>query len=209
MKRSADRGFLLFGAEQGDVTTSELIPPTAGEEETPDAGEEQSGTRERFRELIEGEYKEAFTEYFNEIFAKRFKQQKGEKEELSLLRAVAEAARARYGVEELAALPSAIRADTEEHAPTEQTAEKNRTSVQEGSEPLDVLIRREVEQAIAQTKAQTERAVLAGIGACGLRPTENALSIYAFTPKGERIHLTRAERAAVAARAAKGEKITF
>lgn len=157
---------------------------------------------------MEGEFKEEFTAYFNETFNRRFKEQKGLMEELRLARAVVDAAKARYGTERIEKLPDVIRADIAETAPTEATPVSRDPAGQE-RETLDVRIREEVAKAVASARVETERAVMETIRARGMRPSENALSAHQSGRGGELSHLTRAERAEVALRAAKGERITF
>lgn len=157
---------------------------------------------------MEGEFKEEFTAYFNETFNRRFKEQKGLMEELRLARAVVDAAKARYGTEEIGKLPDVIRADIADTASAEATA-VSRDSAGREEETLDVRVREEVAKAVASARLQTERAVMETIRARGLRPAENALSAFSSGSRGKMSHLTRAERAEVAMRAAKGEHITF
>lgn len=211
MKRFANPGLFLFGEPQRDEETGtpDPVPPAqTGETGTSDAGKNKEETRKRFRDLMEGEFKEEFTAYFNETFNRRFKEQKGIMEELALARAVVEAAKARYGTDSVEQLPGAIRADIAVTAPTEAKAVSREADTAE-RETLDVRIREEVAKAVASARAETERAVMETIRARGLRPTENALSALPSGRGSERSHLTRAERAEVALRAAKGEHITF
>lgn len=187
----------------------DAVPPEqAGDVDASDAGKNREETRKRFRDLMEGEFKEEFTAYFNETFNRRFKEQKGVMEELRLARAVVEAARARYGVETVEQLPKVILADTARTSPIEEKATSREADPAE-LETLDVRIQEEVEKAVACARAQTERAVMETIRARGLRPSENALSALPSGRGSESSHLTRAERAEVALRAAKGERITF
>lgn len=238
MKQFADLpGLRLFGSSTGDgETPPEIIPPAregalapTGEEEASDAGKNRTETRQKFRALMEGEYKQEFTAYFNEVFAKRFKEQKGLLEELRLARNVVDAAAARYGVSDVGKLPDAIRADSAEKAPTAATAEEPTeetrvamseettatamseptaaTGKPESEEELDRRIREAVERAVETTRAETERALTETILARGIRPAENALSPLDSVSRTGVSRLTRAERAAVALRAAKGERI--
>ncbi len=236
MKQSADLpGLRLFGSSTGDgETPPEIIPPAnegatapAGEEAASDAGKNRSEARQKFRALMEGEYKQEFTAYFNEVFAKRFKEQKGLLEELNLARAVVDAAAARYGVSEVGKLPDAIRADSAVTASTEATAKEPTeettvtepvaapanaavpaaTEKTESAAELDRRIRETVERAVADARAETERALTETILARGIRPAENALSPLDSGSRTGVSRLTRAERAAVALRAAQGERI--
>lgn len=229
MKKVADlRGLRLFGSPTGDERSiPEVIPPEkngaiapSGEEEASAAGKKETETRQKFRALMEGEYKKEFTAYFNEVFAKRFKEQKGQEEELRLARTVVEAVAKRYGVSEVGQLLNAIRADSAESAPTaaaterptENSGEKPaaETAVKADTEPggmLDKRIREAVEKAVADARAKTERELTQTFLARGIRPAENALSAFPSAAHTGASRLTRAERAAVALRAAKGERI--
>ena len=230
MKKVADlRGLRLFGSPTGDEETiPEVIPPEksgavapSGEEEASAAGKNESETRQKFRALMEGEYKKEFTAYFNEVFAKRFKEQKGQEEELRLARTVVEAAAKRYGVSEVGQLLNAIRADSAASAPTAAATERpTETSGEKpaaetavkvaDAEPggmLDKRIREAVEKAVADARAETERELTQTFLARGIRPAENALSALPSAAHTGASRLTRAERAAVALRAAKGERI--
>ena len=229
MKKVADlRGLRLFGSPTGDEKPiPEVIPPEgngaaapSGEEEASAAGKNETETRQKFRALMEGEYKKEFTAYFNEVFAKRFKEQKGQEEELRLARTVVEAAAKRYGVSEVGQLLNAIRADSAVSAPTEAATERPTENsggkpaagpaVKAEAEPggmLDKRIREAVEKAVADARAKTERELTQTFLARGIRPAENALSALPSAAHTGASRLTRAERAAVALRAAKGERI--
>ena len=230
MKKVADlRGVRLFGGPTGDeVSFPEVIPPEkngaaapSGEEEASAAGKNESETRQKFRALMEGEYKKEFTAYFNEVFAKRFKEQKGLEEELRLARTVVETAAKRYGVSEVGELLNAIRADSAVSAPTaaateqptKKPGEKNagetavKTADAEPDGMLDRRIREAVEKAAADARAKAERELTQTFLARGIRPAENALSVLPSAAHTGASRLTRAERAAVALRAAKGERI--
>ena len=81
------------------------------------------------------------------------------------------------------------------------------TGKHESGEELDRRIREAVERAVTATRAETERALTETILARGIRPAENALSSLDSISRTGVSRLTRAERAAVALRAAKGERI--
>ena len=174
-----------------------------------DAGEPQTKeTREeRFRELMEGEYKDLFTAYFQETFNRRFKQQKGMKEELLRAREVVEAAAARFGIQDVGELAAAIRAEQERYEASME-AEAPPTSPPEGEhDDVQAMIERAVADAVARAREETERAVLDSIRARGMRPTENALTPGISHRGGGAARLSRAERAEMAQRAARGERI--
>ena len=69
----------------------------------------------------------------------------------------------------------------------------------------------EIKARVAETAAKNmERQVVAGIRAKGVRPAENGTAAQSgFTVKGDVSKLTRKDRAEIARRAARGEKITF
>ena len=69
----------------------------------------------------------------------------------------------------------------------------------------------EIKARVAETAAKNmERQVVAGSRAKGVRPAENGTAAQSgFTVKGDVSKLTRKDRAEIARRAARGEKITF
>lgn len=172
----------------GTIDTGEM------KDEASAAGESshQESRRERFRALMEGEYKDLFTAYFQETFNRRFKEQKGKMEELERYRAVVEAAASTYGTTDTEALILAI-------------GENNPETVREKA-ALEAEER--LHAAVEAAKREAGLAVLSSIRARGLRPTENGttpgLSIR-FDNAAKA--LSRAERAEMARRASKGEKI--
>ena len=176
-----------------------------------DAGElKTKETREeRFRNLMEGEYKDLFTAYFQETFNRRFKLQKGMEEELLRAREVVNAAAARFGTKNEEELAAAIRTEQERYeAPRE--AESAPTSPRKReNDDVQARIERAVADAVKKAREETERAVLDGIRARGMRPTENALTPGISHNGGSAARLSRAERAEMAARAARGERIEF
>jgi hypothetical protein len=194
----------LFGeGSEGGQEAPALTPQASGEEAIPAAGEEQSETREeRFRSMMEGEYKDLFQSFFQETFNRRFKEQKGMMEELSRARDVVSAAAERYGTRDETALCAAIRAEKEHTAPTEADAGEALSQV-----PTAKAVA--LEEAVERAREQTERAVTASIRARGLRPAENALTPGVSAGIRSVARLTRAERAEMARRAAHGEHIEF
>ena len=206
----------LFGeADLGDANAvSDLTQRTeneTGDKVTmaADAGEPQTdeARREHFRNLMEGEYKDLFTAYFQETFNRRFKLQKGMEEELRRAREVIDAAAVRFGTRNEGELVAAIRAEQERHeAPTEAEAAPTYKEKREDSD-VQAVIERAVADAVARAREETERAVLDGIRARGMRPTENALTPGISHHGGGAARLSRAERAEIAQRAARGERI--
>ena len=162
-----------------------------------DAGEQKNTLREEeFRALMEGEYKDLFTAYFQQTFNRRFKEYKQIKCELESSRAVLDAVRERFGDLAGDALLDAIRAEnTSKHAPTE--AEKSIPAAAVASD-----------EQIAAACAEAERRVLAHIRARGLRPAENAVCVQSACGEGVS-RMTREERAELAKRAERGEWIVL
>lgn len=177
--------------QTGDV--SKASDPAAGD------GEKEKRRSEEFRALMEGEYKDLFTAYFQETFNRRFKEQKEMKEQLSSARAVADAAARCFGVdgEELLL---ALR--------TEYERRNASTSTTKESQPDKEALERQLCTAIEKTRAETEKRLLASIRARGMRPTEGALGVSSGNAlRRDASQLSRAQRAEVARRAAKGERI--
>lgn len=208
------------GSDMGEV--SELPVGTQQAEESGEETKEASAAGEQtdkearaagFRKMMEGEYKDLFTAYFQETFNKRFKEQKGMEEELKNARRIVDAAAARFGVRDTAALCEALRAETEKTASAESAAQPAAPEKAEATAPTDEL-QRAIDQAVAgaveRARLETERAVMASIRARGARPTEAALAPGTGAPIGHGAsHLSRAQRAEMARRAAKGERIEF
>ena len=194
----------LFGEGlAGGTNEPELTQQATGEEAIPAAGEQNEETRkERFKGMMEGEYKDLFQAFFQETFNRRFKEQKGMMEELGRARDVVSAAAERYGTRDEAALCAAIRAETEKTAPAETAAEPASSHAVATAEVA-------IEMAVARAREETERAVTASIRARGLRPAENALAPGVGAGNRGVARLTRAERAEMARRAARGEHIEF
>lgn len=166
----------------------------------PDAEAQTAKEREeRFRALMEGEYKDLFTEYFQETFNRRFKEHKTIKGELERARAVVSAAEKRFGTREHGELLTAIRAEKSTTAPTE--------TVQEPSALTAAALPSMGEQ-LEAARAQARRELLDSIRARGMRPSESVLNDTSFAMDSVS-RLTRKEREELARRAARGEKITL
>lgn len=191
---------LFVGECEGENETSDHTPRTKEGDtgSASDAGKQISMSREEgFRALMEGEYKDLFTAYFQETFNRRFKEYKQIKSELESNRTVLSAVRERFGDLSGEELLNAIRAETGlKNAPTE--AEKPITD-----EPSAVF-----EKKIAKACAEAERRVLSHIRARGMRPTENAVHVQSACLAAP-TRMTREERAEVAKRVASGERIAF
>lgn len=190
----------LFGeAAEGDVTQMPVHAPQAeqtGENtQAPVAGGQEDTSREEaFRALMEGEYKDLFTAYFQETFNRRFKEHKGMKEELDRARAVMAAVAERYGTTDDAALLAAIRVEKEgKNAPTEVEIARSEA---------------EVNAQLEAARAEARQTLLDSIRARGMRPAEGALAA-APIERGGASQMTRAERAELARRAAMGEQVTL
>ena len=216
---------LFEGTAVGGKDTPELTPQAAKEAgeaitvaSVAGEQEEKKGREQAFRELMEGEYKDLFTAYFQETFNRRFKEQKGMMEELARVRTVFDAAAERFGSRDERELCAAIRAETENKAPTEAAtappAEEAPVASAEApsgeNEMLSETIARAVQAAVEKTREETERAVLESIRARGLRPAESALTpgVGAYRGNGA-AHLSRRDRAEMAMRSLRGERIEF
>ena len=223
MKQFAWRGLGLFGSELGggDEVLSAVTPQTeatgeAMEASAPAAGETtaRKTREEEFRAHMEGEYKDLFTAYFQETFNRRFREQRSRIEELERAHAVVEAAAERYGTQDVAELLTAIRAEkntapTEAEAgPTSGKTEPNGAQNTASDAEFEARVRAAVEKAEVRVRAETVREVLDSIRARGLRPTEGALSTLSGQALGA-TRLSRAQRAEMARRAARGEHIEF
>ncbi len=202
MNNSETDVLALFEPErEGDSNLSDHTPRTkeTGEKESaPAAGEQTDTSREEaFRALMEGEYKDLFTAYFQQTFNRRFKEHKQIKDELESAKAVLSAVRACYGELSGEALLDAIRAETVlKNAPTETQKPLSPTSEQTSDERVE------------RACAEAQQRVIAHIRARGLRPAENGLCT-ASAPVGATGRLTREERAEMARRAVGGERIVL
>ena len=192
----------LFATErEGENEMSDHTPRTKemGDTDTAsDAGEQANKLREEeFRALMEGEYKELFTAYFQQTFNRRFKEYKQIKAELDDSRAVLSALHDRFGDLTGDALLNAIRADTKfENAPT---------AAEGPSPPADLTVgKKEIDEACAEA----ERRLLSHIRARGMRPAENGVQV-AHSALPDVARMTRAERAELAKRVERGERIAF
>ena len=198
---------LLSAPCEGEAKeVSDHTPQTqfSGEEmiATPDAEVPSEQEREeRFRALMEGEYKDLFTAYFQETFNRRFKEHKTIKSELDRARAVVAAAEARFGTREHGELLTAIRAEKSTTAPTD-TEQGSPASLADPSANMSI------EEQLSTACANARREVLESIRARGLRPAEGALNATSDRMGGVS-RLNRTEREELARRAARGEKITL
>ena len=181
---------------QTDETGAEA-PLAAGEENTSEAREKA------FRALMDGEFKDLFTAYFQETFNRRFKERKKESEELAKARECLAAAADFFGVR-VEELGEVLRAENErKRAPTERLSH-------EMTQAREAAIRQEADEAIERAREETERTLLAAIRARGMRPGEAALGDSSTAALAAGVtSLSREQRAEVARRAAKGERIKF
>ena len=192
----------LFAIErEGENEMSDHTPRAKemGDESTASAAGEQANKlrEEEFRALMEGEYKELFTAYFQQTFNRRFKEYKQIKAELDDSRAVLNALHERFGDLTGDALLNAIRADKKlEDAPT--AAEKPIPQV----EPT--VSKKQIDEACAEA----ERRLLSHIRARGMRPAENGVQV-AHSALPDVARMTRAERAELAKRVERGDRIAF
>ena len=122
------------------------------------------------------------------------------KEELESIRALRAAAAERFGTEDIEMLLSALRADKEQkNVPTE--------AVHAPISPIPT--ERADAKELARAREEACRDLLAHIRARGLRPAENGTSNLPQTGVGAGGGMTKAERAELARRAARGEQISF
>ena len=200
----------LFGGESEGEANEASVPTPQTEQTgentqgTPAAGEttDPKERSEAFRRLMEGEYKDLFTAYFQETFNRRFREQKEMAEELERHRTLVRAAAEHFGVAE-GDLLAAIRAeDGKRNAPTASAVQSSeKTSNEE-------VMQQALREAVEAARLETEQRLLATIRARGLRPAENALRGGSGPALGgEASRLSRAQRAALAKRAAEGERI--
>jgi len=114
-------GLHLFDGEPaGEEKTSVPTQQTAsGEEESVSAAEKQTtreAKRETFRALMEGEYKPFFTEYFQETFNRRFREQRSMREELEQQREITAALSTLCGSDKREDLLAFLRTESEKRA---------------------------------------------------------------------------------------------
>lgn len=183
---------------EGDTKATSVHTPqtieTGEAESAPDAGEQAITREERFRALVEGEYKDLFTALFQETFNRRFKEHRNIEAELERQRAVIAAVEERFGTTDREALLAAIRAEgMEKNALTER-----------GEPPASSVSAEEIERIAAEAR----QALLAQIRARGTRPAECAIGTSPCTYHGGG-RMSREERAELARRAARGEHIVF
>ena len=132
-------------------------------------------------------------------------------EELERARGVVKAAAECFGVCEEKALIAAIRAENERKmASADDGAATPSQDSKTEDDGMQNAIEAAVREAVKKAREETERAVTESIRARGLRPTENALTpgVGAISG-GTAARLSRAQRAEMARRAAKGERIEF
>lgn len=202
----------LFGDEDmGGKSMPDLTQQATGDMSTPDAGERSENERkEAFRSMMEGEYKDLFQSFFQETFNRRFKEQKGMIEELERARDVIAAAKEHYGLNGESELAAAIRAEKKKSAPADAAEQASADGETVPRAVMQEKIDEAVRAAVLQARKETEQAVTDSIRARGLRPAESALapgvSARSF---GGASRLSRADRAEMARRAAKGERIEF
>ena len=203
MKNSETGILSLFeGGCEGEETMSDHTPRTqsTGDMSVASVAGESSNTlrEEEFRALMEGEYKDLFTAYFQQTFNRRFKEYKQIKCELEESRTVLDAVHERFGDLVGDALLNAIRAETvSKNAPTEAEMPVPATRI-------NGVAQDEIDKACAEA----ERRLLAHIRARGMRPAENALCVQSTCDTGV-MRMTREERAELARRAERGERIVL
>ena len=213
MKQIFSLDLSLFGeSDMGGKEMPELTRQATGEIVEAPAAEENSeeARRTAFRGMMEGEYKDLFQAFFQETFNRRFKEQKSMMEELERARDVVAAAAAHYGTQDTGELAAAIRAEQEKTAPTEAVTGSPEAEETISRIGMEERIKEAVDAAVERARKETERAVTESIRARGLRPAESALAPGVSGHFGNSAaRLSRAERAEMARRAAKGERIEF
>ena len=131
-------------------------------------------------------------------------------EELERARDVIAAAREHYGLDGESELAAAIRAEKKRSAPADAAEHAPVQDETVSRAVMEQRINEAVKAAVLEARKQTEQAVTDSIRARGLRPAESALapgvSARSF---GGASRLSRADRAEMARRAAKGERIEF
>ena len=202
----------LFGeSDMGGFDGPDLTQQAAGDMEAPDAGENRDERRKQaFKSMMEGEYKDLFQSFFQETFNRRFKEQRGMMEELERARDVIAAATAHYGTSDERELAAAIRAEKERRASADRTTAAPDPGETVSRAVMEERISEAVKEAVLRVRKETEQAVTDSIRARGLRPAESALAPGAGARSlGNAARLSRADRAEMARRAAKGERIEF
>ncbi len=202
---------LLGESDVGGIEMPDLTQRATGEAVASDAGEQKPETRkEAFRSMMEGEYKDLFREFFQETFNRRFKEQKGMIEELERARDVIAAAKAHYGTDNEQELIAAIRAEKGRNASADPAATLGADGETVSRAVMEERINEAVKAAVERARKETEQAVTDSIRARGLRPAESALTPGVSGRLGKGVaRLSRADRAEMARRAAKGERIEF
>ena len=206
MKQTKDWDLLTVFGEQveGEENTVSVHAPQTdetGDEAALAAGEKNHDeAREReFRALMDGEYKDLFTAYFQETFNRRFKERKKESEELARARECLGAAAEFFGVE-IGELAEVLRAENERKRASTEGTHSTPTAEEEAQQ----------REALARAREDAERTLLATIRARGMRPGEAALGTASTAALAAGVtSLSREQRAEVARRAAKGERIKF
>ncbi len=189
-------------AKEKKEQTSVSAPAGDTEKAPADAGQRREESKEEdFKRLMEGAYKEQFRAYFNETFNRRFREHKEMQKELAAARRVVEAAAARYGTADIDSLLAYL-ADPGGQEPG---AEQAQDAAQPARAPDQGL-----EEALERAREEATLALLDSIRARGLRPRENSLLAGGGIGfDNGALRLTRADRAEMARRAAKGERISF
>lgn len=259
------------GAAQRRRQIAEAIAGTSGTQEGTGAADatvaEPESRRAKFRALVDGEFKDLYTEAVQSIIDRRFRQTKTLEERLAVQQPIVEALLAQYGIHDgdVAKLTFAmrmrqgnlsgaqeqpdrltlleqenrtLRAEQEQRAVDGQydewlrQAEAVRTihsgfdlrsevqnpqflSMLKARVPMqhayEVLHLDDIKGGVARQSAErTEKRVVDGIRAKGARPVENGISSQNGIPISSGIsQLSRTDRAELARRAARGERITL
>ena len=110
---------VVFGKQEGttsDGATSldtEGNPTGAGKTDVQTTSDTLEARKKAFNDLINGEYKDLYQEYFQQVFDRRFKQVKSMEAELASHKEVVDMLKSRYGVDDVAKVKNALAEDTE------------------------------------------------------------------------------------------------
>ena len=270
------QGSAAQGGDSAAASTQQQAGVTPDQQAATDAGSQTEDRQKAYRELIEGEYKDLYTQDVQRLVNRRFAETKGLQEQLEQYQPVMDMLMQRYNVSDVKKLGEAIESDNayweaaaeragmdveqykrfsrlqtenakllreQRRTQTEQRAQRQLAKWNEEAAEVkkvypsfdleresanpqflgllrsnvnmrsayEVIHMDEIKAAVSEMQARaTEKKVVEGIRAKGMRPSEaGASSSSAFTSAKDVHKLTKKERADIAKRAARGEKITF
>ena len=184
------------GTPGGEGDTPSIPSSDAGSEQKMETPKTESAKErlERYKALVGGEFKDLFTADTQRIIDKRFKETRTLQETLAAQSAVLERVMERYGVDtgDLDGLTAALEAEEAQRAQAELDAQ------------------RLLAETARKAAEERERALIQNILARGARPAENGGGAQnGVTARLDPARMTAQQRADIAARAARGETITF